>query len=234
MNKFVDIKSSRKETSFEMRQKGNNSNNTQIGYVGDHASVVVNNNNNFQNDVLLEFDETTARRVSKVAVKTEAKLFCAKTLGGVIIGCVPIIADIVGISIGFGISPLISFIICLIGGVFLAMKHHDSFWIYKNRPKHSNVSNFIGKNRIIQEDENRMYWLIYSRSADCIYSHCDGKIIVDWAPEREKKMRDRPYVGICSKCGREHSYRLDYNWVATKAPDMDWKPTENQDSNQSR
>ncbi len=65
------------------------------------------------------------------------------------------------------------------------------------------------------------YYVISSLEAPCIYPHCNGRILVTGTPLREQgKYRD--FVGICSVADKDHSYKVDYNMVATPVK-FDWR-----------
>jgi len=101
---------------------------------------------------------------------------------------------------------------------------------YHRRPATEGGSVYLGDGQFMEKDGGDESWWQYTLAAPCIYScpgHvCPGYIRVVNAPAREKQRRLRAYVGVCSEWGREHSYRIDGEHIATCCPDMDWREPE--------
>ena len=84
---------------------------------------------------------------------------------------------------------------------------------------------YMGKQKFIEKIDNDTY-SIFKLTAPCIHRGCDeGKIVVVDAPPKEVPNLEKPYVGICSLCGRDHSYRIDHNFIATQER-FDWSEPE--------
>lgn len=208
-----------------MDQKGDGSNNTQIGSISGEASVIVNQHSEKREPehAKLEPDYSTQSFVSKTELEKSVKLSLAK-LGSVILASFAISADIFGLSVNLGIPAILILPIPLVGGFLLLRPHFRDWRRFMNRPRESRVATFVGEDEVM-EDAGEV-WHFYKLRAACIYPHCKGKIELTDAPPRERALRTRSYVGICSICGRDHSYRIDGNGVATRAPNMDWRKPE--------
>jgi hypothetical protein len=101
--------------------------------------------------------------------------------------------------------------------------YFDEMYLYYKKPKKVHQCVFIGQGRFMEKNDVDSY-LVYNPTADCIYPCCnEGKIIVADAPPREVHKLGKKYVGICSKTGKDHSYRIDSILVATK-DNFDWRP----------
>jgi hypothetical protein len=119
--------------------------------------------------------------------------------------------------------PQLIFLSCILGlfWYFFIEPYHEEMNLYFKKPRNKNEAVFIGQEKCIEDDEEGGY-LIYNPTAPCIYPGCDrGKIVLTDAPSREKLRGGRNYVGVCNIAGRDHSYRVDYNFHATKA-EFDW------------
>jgi Putative DNA-binding domain len=100
--------------------------------------------------------------------------------------------------------------------------------LYLRRPKVANMSIFIDQGKFsgnFIEDSGDGNYAILKPLAKCIYHYCEGEILITNAPPRERSRLSKSFVGICSVSGRDHSYRVDHNLVATKEK-FDWGPLE--------
>ena len=75
--------------------------------------------------------------------------------------------------------------------------------------------------KLIEKQGNE--YIVSRPTRECIYpapngKKCSGKIRLIKAPEQEKW---QDYVGICSKCEKQHSYTIDKNGLAKKA-NINW------------
>ena len=209
-----------------MNQKGDGSNNTQIGSIGGEASVTINQHSEKREPeyTKLEPDYSTELFVDKIQLRQSAQQFHMKIVGGGLLSLLAVSADMLGLStnLGFPVSWIIP--IPLFAGALLAWSHAPDWRRFKNKPADRYQATFVGEDEVM-EDAGDM-WHFYKLSAACIYPHCKGKIILTAAPSKERALKTRSYVGICSACGRDHSYRIDSNGVATRAPNMDWREPE--------
>jgi hypothetical protein len=205
-----------------MKQQGDNSNNIQIGNAGSGNTISVVQNQSRTDQALLVIDESSIQEYEKDALKKDRNVGWAKFVGGGLLGATGFLSDSIGISDHFGFSLWWLFPVGLIVGLLLAMPHLRSGQILHRLPTNKNEANFAGNNEIVQESENGKI-VTYHRSAACIYPNCTGTIKLSVAPEREKALLGRGYVGVCSLAGRDHSYRIDYVWNAYPAH-FDWRP----------
>jgi hypothetical protein len=98
----------------------------------------------------------------------------------------------------------------------------EAMYLYSKRPRSSEEASFVGQGNLMEDDGKGSY-LIYRRTASCIYPCCKkGKIVLTNAPPREVSRLCKTFVGVCSIAGTDHSYYVNRIWVAT--PDkFDWR-----------
>jgi hypothetical protein len=195
-------------------------NSYQIGVNGEGNVVNVNANSSGNPHVQLEIDESTIQKKSITYYKKESLSFWSKSLPGIISFLIGLLADIIGISKEYGLKWIL--IIAGVGLIIWAAKHFRSWYIYRNLPRKKDSACFVGNNQVVEADNDGMVYL-YSRHAKCIYPNCDGSIILAHAPPREVGRLGKTFVGICSICGKDHSYELDYIWNAYPQK-FDWRP----------
>ena len=107
-----------------------------------------------------------------------------------------------------------------------SLQHLESWRILKGVPEKKEDAGFIGHNEVGEEgDAGKVF--VYSRRAACIYPGCSGTIVLHPAPPKEVLRLGRNFAGVCSVCGRDHSYRLDYLWNAYPEQ-FDWRPPEDE------
>lgn len=83
-------------------------------------------------------------------------------------------------------------------------------YIFLNRKKLKIEDGCIDGNRFIRHISDDRYES-YGISANCSYPDCDGKVYLVPPPKKEQGFRQ--FIGECSKGGKEHTYRVDANWV---------------------
>lgn len=207
-----------------MHQKGNNSNNIQIGNAGSGNVINVVQNQPRSDHTQLVLDEKSVREYEKATLKNDSNIGLAKFSGSGLLGALGFLSDSIGVSSYFGFSLWWLFLVGIFIGSLLAIPHLRSLQILNGLPNKKNEANFIGNNELVQESDNGKI-TVYHRSATCIYPNCTGTIILSPAPEREQTALGKNFVGICSLAGRDHSYRIDYIWNAFPAH-FDWRPVE--------
>ena len=209
-----------------MDQRGDSSNNTQIGFIGDKASVTVNQYAEKREPeyTKLEPDYSTELFVSKIQLRQSARQFQMKIVGGGLLSLLAVSANMFGLStnLGFPVSWIIP--IPLFAGAVLAWSHAPDWRRFKNKPADRHKATFVGEDEIM-EDAGEI-WRFYKLRASCIYPHCAGEIFLVPTPPKEQERLQRSCVGICTSCGRDHSYRVDGNWAAKMEPDIDWRKLE--------
>ena len=204
-----------------MKQRGDNSNNIQIGRVSDSASVSI--SQSFAAFQPVPLTATSETLLSKAVLRRQARTYSLGTAGAVILSVLSALSDVFGVSQGAGVSLVWLMVPVAIAWMFLAAPHFTAWQRYRKRPREAGAANFVREDEVIKDAGDGKSWSLYRLSGACSYPHCDGEIVLTRAPARERQIRFRTYVGICSKCGEEHSYRLDANWVATPATDMAWR-----------
>lgn len=207
-----------------MHQKGNNSNNIQIGNAGSGNVINVVQNQPRSDHTQLVLNEESVREYEKATLKNDRNIGLAKFSGSGLLGALGLLSDSIGVSSYFGFSLWWLFLVGIFIGSLLAIPHLRSLQILNGLPNKKNEANFIGNNELVQESDNGKI-AVYHRSAACIYPNCTGTIVLSPAPEREQAALDKNFVGICSLAGRDHSYRIDYIWNAFPAH-FDWRPVE--------
>ena len=205
-----------------MQQKGDSSNNFQIGNAGTENVFNVVQNQQQVDHVQLVVDEKSERVYEKKTLEKDRNIGWAKLAGGGLLGAIGLFSDSIGVSSYFGYSLLWMIPVGIFIGLVISIPHLRSWRILHNVSSNKNEANFIGNNEIVQESENGKI-IIYHRSAACIYPNCTGVIVLTSAPEREKAHLGRNFVGICSLAGRDHSYRIDFIWNAYPKH-FDWQP----------
>lgn len=169
-------------------------------------------------EIQLSFNPSTAMRVSETQLRRSARpgfigfaLMIAAGVSAVIhareyIGC--------GEKLGINLTLIIKFwwappVVLFFTGILLASYNVKAWRRYRHRPYVQNEAFYLGDGQFMEIDEDGRSWWLYRHSAPCIYPHCSGSIKVVNAPPRERQLRQRIFVGVCSKWGTEHSYRLD-------------------------
>ena len=203
------------------QNNGDGSNNIQIGEIGNKNKLIFNNTQ--ENYAQLEIEEETKIVLTKKELLHRSINGLLKIFLGLLLGIFGLISDSIGISQYFGVSLWWLLIPGLLFALLLAKNELRDFYILLNIPKNNQQSRYIGKNQIIQSNSESTTVLMYCRTAPCIYPRCNGKIILVDAPEREKERISKTFVGICNVCGKDHSYVIDYNWIASPAQ-LDWRP----------
>jgi Putative DNA-binding domain len=122
----------------------------------------------------------------------------------------------------FGIALFLPALLTAIFCYFL-QPYFDEMELYYKKPRTLKENSFVGRGRFMSLDDNKNSYLIYKLTAPCIYPCCyEGKIVVTDAPPREIVRLGKTFVGVCSVCGKDHSYRIDFNLVATR-DQFDWR-----------
>lgn len=207
-----------------MRQQGDNSNKIQIGNAGSGNTISVVQNQSRADHALLVVDGSSAREYEKETLRKDRNIGWAKLAGCSLLGAMGFLSDAIGVSSHFGFPFWLLFPVGLVTGMLFATPHLRSWDILRKLRTNKNEAYIAGTNEIVKESENGKI-LTYHRSAACIYPNCTGTIGLSAAPEREKALLGKDFVGVCSLAGRDHSYRIDYIWNAYPA-DFDWRPVE--------
>ncbi len=76
--------------------------------------------------------------------------------------------------------------------------------------------------RWAEQEEDGSY-LLYRKTAPCIYPKCTGIVFIQPAPPRERP--NHTLVGVCDVGVHRHTYTVDFNGIGFPAQ-FDWKPLE--------
>jgi hypothetical protein len=186
------------------------------------------------NYVQLQIDPDSMRRYSKTEVERRSARGIIYIATSFLLATSPIFADWLGILDRFGvpdgISPVAAMVIAGVGYLLLRGQEAVEFVRWRRLlSKRPNEPHPIDLQRFLQLDDEGNY-LVYSRSAPCLYPKCNGKIVAEKLPLHEQH-RDG-LAGVCSVAGKAHSYLIDSNLVATPR-DLNWRPPDRPSYNQS-
>jgi hypothetical protein len=172
--------------------------------------------------VRLEVDSESKRRISKQCLRNREWRGYLLGFFGIIVIFLFWASLFFMPSFFVGISL---FILALLTAIFcyFLQPYVDEMKLYYKKPRTLKEDPFVGRGRFMSLDDNKNSYLIYKLTAPCIYPCCyEGKIVVTDAPPREVMLLGKTFVGVCSVCGKDHSYRIDANLVATRAQ-FDWR-----------
>jgi hypothetical protein len=211
-----------------MKQTIDGSGNVQFGTVRDSTVNV----NTYTSDKYVQLTEDNSKtlKLSLPKVKYSAYVGASKFILTVIVGNALVLLNVSNLTKILPILPPLLVLVVIGAAIIWAQGHFDDFRRNRNRPRNGNSFAFAGNNEILREDRATNSITVATFSGACVYPKCDGDIYLMWAPDREKLAKGSKFVGICSKCGKAHSYRVDNNFIATPAPDMDWSPVKQEQS----
>lgn len=84
-----------------------------------------------------------------------------------------------------------------------------------------NEAQFVDGRWAEQEDDGS--YVLYRKTAPCIYPHCSGTVFIRTAPPREQP--NHSLVGVCDVGAYRHTYTVDFNGIGFPQQ-FDWKPPE--------
>jgi hypothetical protein len=181
-------------------------------------------------DIILEVNLESIERIPKHNLQNQGWRGHFINAIGVII-CIPIIISIClnGNSVTLQIVGILTLAItAYYFFVHLAGQYFREMNLYSKRPKRTDLVIFIGDGKLMEDDGTNEY-LIYSRTAPCIYPNCHekhgGTIVIVDAPKREISRIDKSFVGKCSIGDEDHTYFIDNIWNATPQK-FDWRTPE--------
>ncbi len=123
---------------------------------------------------------------------------------------VPLLCDLTGFF------PFLGFRTSYIPIIFLAIamlaitRNKRYINIFLNRKKLEQGDEYIGRSRFLRQISDSSYE-IYGRSAICSYHNCGREVYL--VPPPEVGEFPRKFIGECSRGGKEHTYRVDSNWI---------------------
>jgi hypothetical protein len=214
-----------------MNQMGDGSSFVQIGDAGSNNTYNLAQHTaagSAPSYVQLEVDRDSIQQYPKAQVEKQALRGAISAAPTIVIPLVAGIADWLGILSYLGVPQSYTILIGfgagfgLTGLSFIVEPSNLTslrYWIWSTFTR-QNEAKHIGLNAFLERDNNGNY-LIYRRTACCIYPKCNGKIIIEKLPPREQYCNG--LAGLCSVAGKAHSYLIDYNVVATRK-ELDWRP----------
>jgi hypothetical protein len=200
-----------------MKQKGNHSNNMQIGAAGVGNTFNVNQSSGSFRDGFVSLSESPNSRqtpITKEAVTRRAWI----TILSAILPMVALFADLLGIfgTLKFDYTWFLPIYVVLV--MVLALSNLDHIRIFFRRREIKKRDTYVGAGKIAHLNSSGTFTL-YRRTARCIYPKCSGFIEITAPPQKE--VQRCFLVGKCTDCGIVHSYKVDPNWVAYP-DDIDW------------
>ena len=206
-----------------MKQKGNNSNNLQIKNVGDGSTLTINQGADGPAATELCINQKTIRTFEHSELATDGAIGLLKLVCPLILASAASAADFLSIVNFFDVSFGAVIFCAAILGTALALPHYESIFILSQCPKALGQEKYVGNNEILRKEAEHV--VNYHRTAKCTFSGCEGSICVVKAPERGQSSLNQPFVGMCSKGLKDHTYRIDYLWNAS-CELFDWTPTD--------
>ncbi|MGZ8876455.1 MAG: hypothetical protein ACXW1F_08310 [Halobacteriota archaeon] len=132
-----------------------------------------------------------------------------------------IVADGLGVLSSLGVQTkwqvlAVLVAIAIVGTVLTKTKMKIATKTFK-----SNQAWFIDGRWVEREDDGN--YVIYRKTAPCIYEKCSGTVFIQPAPPREQP--NHTLVGVCDVGARQHTYTVDFNNIGFPAR-FDWRPLE--------
>jgi hypothetical protein len=200
-----------------MKQKGDNSNNMQIGTAGVGNTFNVNQGNGSFRDGFVSLSESEDSRQPPITNRSVTRR-SMMTILSAILPLIALFADLLGIfgTLKLDYSWFLLVYFALI--VVLTSSNWDHISIFFRRRDIRRRDTYVGAGKIAHYNSNGTFTL-FKRTARCIYPNCNGFIEVTDPPPKE---RQRCFlVGKCTDCGVAHPYKVDPNWIAYPR-DIDW------------
>lgn len=126
---------------------------------------------------------------------------------------VPLLCDLTGFFPLLGFRTSYIPVIFLATAILAAFKNKIYIRIFLNLKRLEQRDEYIGRSRFLRQISGISYE-IYGRSAICSYpecAECGRKVYL--VPPPEVGEFPRKFIGECSQGGKEHTYRVDPNWV---------------------
>ena len=130
------------------------------------------------------------------------------------------VADSLGVLSFIGVQTVWVLAVVIPIAFIIAAMNNGKRKIAELSPKRNEAEYLDG--RWVEQDEDGNY-LLYRKTASCIYPKCSGSVSISPAPPREQG--NHSLVGICDVGGRRHTYTVDYNGIGYPHQ-FDWRPLE--------
>ncbi len=209
---------------MQQKEKGNKNNNVQIGNAGSDNTFQISQTQNNSEPVQLEVDQANVRSFAKDEVHKKAIQSLSVSFLIFLTSIVSIASDCFGLAEKIGVSAIWLLVIAVPSIFATLWKSRQEIHLYLKRPKNPKHVSYAGDGELIEDDCKGNY-LTYTRIGKCDYPNCSGHIILTDVALRERERTGKPWVGVCSVAGRDHSYKIDYIWNAYRAT-FDWRPLE--------
>ena len=159
----------------------------------------------------------TVEHLSQPEVRNGALVF----YGSLALPILAIISDGLGFLSFLGIQSkwvlAVLFPIAVIGALLTSTKGKIAALFFFD----SNKQRFIN-GRWVKPNSQGGY-VLYKKTAPCIYPKCSGTVFIRTAPPRERHNHD--LVGVCDTDGIRHTYTVDANGIGFPQ-NFDWRPKE--------
>lgn len=194
-----------------------NDNNVTIGTMGSSNSIYISQNQNeTPGHIEYEIIPNSIERISRETANRGTLSF----FGSVALPVLAVVADVLGVFSFLGIQTkwVLSIVlpIALIGALL-----NNSKWKLSTTFFRSNEARFIN-GKWVEKSESGDF-VLYRKSASCIYPKCQGTVQIQPAPPREHP--NHSLVGVCDIGGYRHTYTVDFNGVGYPQQ-FDWRPIE--------
>lgn len=145
-----------------------------------------------------------------------------KFITGIVMGClipaISLIADLMQIHPALNFPLWAYLIIFSIIFIVVVIGFFDNFKILSAKQPKENECRQLYSDKLFSRTETG--YIIFTHINNCVYPDCNGKIKISSPPERYNG--DYSFFGICSLAGKQHSYGIDYNFIAFLTK-VDWR-----------
>lgn len=147
----------------------------------------------------------------EVISQTTAKRRTVMAYSPAIITVLSIFADVIGISDYFGIQSSLVWLLAFIGFIVFSIEY-----FFKNKYLELPNLEFRSGEELLRNGHwvrrsERGDYVVYSKTARCIYPKCKGRVHIISADPQEYP--NHTHVGVCSIGGRQHTYTVDPNGI---------------------
>lgn len=158
----------------------------------------------------IKFSEDSELR-GEVYELSQIKRRAIATIGYVALSfAVPLFCDLTGFLPLLGFQTSYTPVMFLAIAILAVIKNRRYTSIFLNCKKLKQGDEYIGRSRFLHQISGSSYE-IYGRSAICSYHECGGRVLL--VPPPEVGEVPRKFIGECSIGGKEHTYRVDSNWI---------------------
>jgi len=200
-----------------MEQKGDKSNNFQIGKAGNRNTFNINQNSRSFRDEAVQLLKKNSSHQSEITDNAVTRRSLITILSATL-PLVALLADVLGIFVALNIDTTWFILVYIILVIILGLSNQDHFRIFFKRRKIKRKDTYVGGGKIAHLNSNGTF-VLYEKTARCLYPNCQGFIELVAPPQKEQGKLF--LAGKCTEGGISHSYKIDPNWVAYPC-DLDW------------